>query len=350
MAGLNISIIGAGPLGLQSAIEASGRGHKVEVASAVVPDSYELTKLITGGNAAGYGGPFGGKDPLIRGFVEQSWSRWMELARDSSYGPVREIKARIMTTDPEFLSYISRFDGYKSSTELGIDGCIEIDAYAFNPRVLLVEWVNYLRENHITVRQHNLTGSEVQSLRNGESLFGSDVTIECAGLRARDIHPELQLQPIRGVLGHFSASFEPGVTPISIMDEEGADLLYLIPRPGNIPGTWELVLGGTFDVGVGICGKEESEAIIRRKFDLTRERLAAIAPETFKSLILPNLKEVSEDCRPSNINGSPIFEHIKSSEHRHVLVVNGARGQGFVPVFALVQHALNMVEGFGRKA
>ena len=80
---VSISVIGAGPLGLQSAIEAAQRGHNVQVASDVVPDSLELTKLVTAGNAAGYGGPFGGKDPLIRGFVEQSWPRWMELARDT---------------------------------------------------------------------------------------------------------------------------------------------------------------------------------------------------------------------------------------------------------------------------
>ena len=64
-------------------------------------------------------------------------------------------------------------------------------------------------------------------------------------------------QPERGVLARIKdVPVDLSRTPVSAMYEDNlTELVYLIPRPTR-NGTWDLIVGDTFDAGEGDCTEE----------------------------------------------------------------------------------------------
>jgi glycine/D-amino acid oxidase-like deaminating enzyme len=112
-------------------------------------------------------------------------------------------------------------------------------------------------------------------------------------------------------------------------EDDLAKLVYLIPRPGR-KGTWDLIVGGTFDMGEGDCTEEYKQQVKNDRLVRARKLFAGVVPE-----LIPHLDravdEISVGYRPRGADGAPITAHYETSGN-DVFVFNGMSGQGWVTV------------------
>jgi glycine/D-amino acid oxidase-like deaminating enzyme len=328
----SFTIVGAGPVALGVALELQRSGvNNIQLLAQDIPRDEESARNITGGNAAGYGAPFATTNQEILECGRLSLPDFRSLANDPDFHSVAHILARTVTNDPGTVEFLENHEGFlRGPAELALPNTYELRAFAFNPRSLLVEWVRLLEESGCTLRQQTVTTNEWQRLLAGENPFGTDIALVCCGTGHNQFEPG-KIVPVRGILAHIKdVQLDLSRVPVSAMYEDNlTNLVYLIPRPGR-NGSWDLIVGGTFDMGEGECTEQYKQEVKNDRLVRARQLFAGVVPE-----LMPHLDravdEISVGYRPRGADGAPITDHYKA-EKNDVFVFNGMSGQGWVTV------------------
>jgi glycine/D-amino acid oxidase-like deaminating enzyme len=308
-----VSVVGAGGVGTAVALELLKQGHDVTMVSREFAGGLNERCGITTYWAAGIGCIFKPSSPYVGQLVLESYEQWMSLARNQSNRFVMETELKIVTKPNEHISYESQVEGFTRLDET----TAKYNTYSFNPKMLLEARIAEMRKLGASFEIRNISADEVKQLREGIPLQGSDYTVEAIGLGARDIHPELDLYPVAGVLVHY-IDRATGELRDSYMHEDKA--LYVVTRPS--PQGREIVLGGTFLEHIGDVSPEERN---RLAHGIIQNVPGEFGPRGFDiSRLSATPREITVGFRPA-IKGDPAIQ-----KRGKVSVVTGFSGQGLV--------------------
>ncbi|MCB0345473.1 MAG: FAD-binding oxidoreductase [Bdellovibrionales bacterium] len=298
----NIVVVGAGPVGLASALHLQSLGYQVHVIAQSLPG-----EGITGDLAAGIGCIFKPSSELIRRFVIESYPHSMRLAADSHFSAVAETQLLVVKTGTES-DYSSVVYDYEEVSETHA----RYRTFAFDPAAWGAQRLDQLIRGGCRVEKRPISAAEVDAVLSGVGIAGYDYTIVAAGLAARDLRPDFGLYPVRGVLVHFPESSDKR----SYMDEGSAR--YVISRPNGV------VAGGTFDEHVGTCSESE-------ELQLGAEIVSACNSAFGTSLRFDERVRVTAGFRPA-VTKDAIMEF-----GARVAWLDGFGGQGWVPWAAVTR-------------
>lgn len=319
----NITVVGAGAVGTAISEKLQEQGHAVSLIAENFPGhaGIESTESgrITSDLAAGIGCIFKPSSEFVGELVLDSYDEWMRLAVDESFQPVMETQLKVVSSSEGRPAWADRVSDYQVIDET----LSTYRTYSFNPSALGGLRIRQIAENMSEAGGHferrALTPYEVQQLREGEPFSDADFTVVATGLEMRNIKPELNLYPIRGMLIHFPAP--EASNDLSLMEEDEAN--YAITRPGS--DGREVVFGGSFEEGVFGCSVEEREQLARTVYHDTMESLKKYgADEPFKSLAFSDIRAVTAGYRPARA-GDPVMD-VQS----RIAIVTGFGGQGWV--------------------
>ncbi len=341
LSGKSVTIVGAGPVGLGIARESIQAGAKnVQVIARDIPVDENSARKITGGCAAGYGAPFATKNELLLEWAAASLGHWMTLARDRSHLGIRQITARTVTTDDATIKFLTgRQEFLRGPNEIGVENCYELSAFSFNPSGLLIDWAKELKDSGCKfIKQEVALENFEAAFSDGVNPFRTDVAVLTLG--AGDT---TKVQPVRGVLGHIKNVQLGDIQDIqtsAMFEDDLSKLVYLTPRPGR-GEEWDLIIGGTFQIGEGTCTDKYAREVIRDRLVSARKLFGGVVPHLIQHLDKP-IDEYTVGYRPRAIDGAPITEHRRSGPY-DVFRFNGMSGQGWVTLPARSKHAVEFM-------
>ncbi|MFN5063772.1 MAG: NAD(P)/FAD-dependent oxidoreductase [Pseudomonadota bacterium] len=315
-----ITVIGAGGVGTAIADRLSLDGHEITLVSREFAGSLESAGGITTYKAAGIGCIFKPSSPFVGKLVLDSYEEWMALARDQKNRAVMETDLRIVTQPNEEIKYASQVEEFRRIDE----NTAQYKTYSFNPTILLQDRLTQMRIRGVVFEKRNITTEEVKSLKEGMPLEGSDYTVEAIGLAARDIHPNIGLYPIAGVLVHY-IDRDTGDLRDSYMCEDKA--LYVVTRP-SLQGK-EIILGGTFLEHIGDMSDVERQKHTDTIIDNAKQEFCSRGFDLNRLANGPRCTTVG--YRPG-MSGDPVIQ-----QNGKVMVVTGFGGQGLVTNFAVAK-------------
>ncbi len=260
---MRVRVVGAGVVGLTSALRLAEAGHQVDVVAA------ELSQSTTSAIAAALWYPY-------RAYPEADVTRWSAasftaftaLAADPRSG-VRLRRGRELfrtpVAEPWWRSAVPELDRVPGDQrpEGYLDG--------YQLTVPVADMALYLAWLGARLREAGV-GVEVRRLDDLAAAFGGvDVVVNCAGLGARELVGDQTLSPVRGqvlVVEQF------GLTEWVLDQSDPERLTYLVPRDDTV------ILGGTSEEGDADVEARPATA------EAILARCAALAPEAAAARVL----------------------------------------------------------------
>lgn len=229
---MKVRVVGAGVVGLTSALRLAEAGHQVEVVAA------ELGESTTSSVAAALWYPYRATPTAqVTGWLARSYAALTALAADQLAGvrlrPGREL-FREPAADPWWRSTVPQLERL-AGEELPAG---YLDGYLLTVPVvdmaLHLAWLgNRLGDWGAGIETRRLTTLPA-------ALAGVDAVVNCAGLGARELAGDHLLSPVRGqviVVEQF------GLTEWLLDQNDPERLTYLVPRADTV------ILGGTSEDG-----------------------------------------------------------------------------------------------------
>jgi len=249
-------VIGAGVIGLTTAVRLREAGWRVRIRAAAPPER------TTSAVAAALWYPYRvGPDALVAAWGERSYEVFRHLAANAATGVRMTHGIELLPLDadprdfPEWAAHIPDFRVARANEVP--DGRV---GWAFT--VPVADTGAYLRWLAARFAEH---GGEVEIARVAslaEVAGEFPLIVNCAGLGARELAGDGAMRPVRGQIVRVE---NPGLGEFWLDEHHPDGLLYIIPRGGDV------VLGGTADEG-----KEDTEpdaavaeAIVRRAVAVT---------------------------------------------------------------------------------
>jgi D-amino-acid oxidase len=248
---MDVTVLGAGIVGLASALRLAEAGHRVRVVAAATGDGTTSTVAA----AVWYPYQAAPQDKVTR-WSAQTFRELSSLAADPTAGVRmrwgREL-FRTPTGDPWWGSAVPAWawldsvpDGYAAGLRLAVP---------------VVDMPHHLAWLTAKLAAH---GAAVERRFLTAIPDGGDVVVNCTGLGARTLVPDTSVRPLRGqvvVVEQF------GLTEWLIDENDAVNLTYLVPREQTV------VLGGTAQEGSEDLTPDPAtaSAIVRR--------CAALVPE-----------------------------------------------------------------------
>jgi D-amino-acid oxidase len=232
----DVLVIGAGVIGLTTAVCLAEAGRSVVVAAADPPQ--QTTSAAAG---AVWGPHLVGMDERVARWGGVTLARLTELAADPAAG-VRLASgiAAARNAQAEPFDWVSAIDGASSCRPAQLPAGYAAGWRLTVPVVSMPVYLGYL-----TARLHRAGGkmqqAEFGSLREAADLADAPVIVNCPGTGARRLVPDPDVMPVRGQAVVVS---NPGIEDffVGVGDEPG-DVSYYFPH-GDI-----VVLGGTEEHG-----------------------------------------------------------------------------------------------------
>lgn len=180
-------VIGAGVIGLTTAIRLAEAGFSVRVRTAAPPA--ETTSRVAG---AMWGSTFAGPADKVTGWAEQSLAAFRELAADRDSGV--SIGSGVLASSSGDAPPPHLFPGVEvrpCDPPEGFAGAFRVTLPVIDMPRHLDHLVGRLRDAGVEIELR-----AVQAL--SEAAEEAPVVVNCAGLGARDLVPDPELRPVRG--------------------------------------------------------------------------------------------------------------------------------------------------------
>jgi D-amino-acid oxidase len=228
MSGMKLRVVGAGVIGLTSALRLAEAGHQVEVVAA------ELPQATTSSVAAAIWYPYraAATAEVIR-WLAATYATLGELARDPESG-VRLRRGKELfrepVADPWWQQAVPSLERVTADQLPAgyVDG-YQLTVPVVDMAIHLSWLVDRLREFAVSIQHHRLDAL-------GTAFAGVDAVVNCAGFGARKLAGDPSVRPVRGqiiVVEQF------GLTDWLLDQHDPKRLTYLVPRGNTV------VLGGT---------------------------------------------------------------------------------------------------------
>lgn len=240
-------VVGAGVIGLSTAVCLAEDGWQVDVLAAEPPRS------TTSAVAAAFWYPYlVGPHAAVARWGRVARDRFDELADDADAPVVRRTvheRFRDEVTDPDWRTDMP--DAHREAVDLPYrDGWRYVSWVADMPRYLA--WLGARLDDHgIAIRQRRLEDL-------AEAAGGVDLVVDCAGIGARRLVPDESVAPVGGQVVLVRA---PTITDVWLDAADPAGPTYVVPR------TDVVVVGGTSVPGTAadaVPDPSVSTAILQR--------------------------------------------------------------------------------------
>jgi D-amino-acid oxidase len=233
----DVLVIGAGVSGLTAAICLTEAGARVTMRAARPPA--QTTSAVAG---AIWGPHLVGPDDRVARWGASTLARLLSLTTEPAAG-VRTVSglqaSRVQASPPDWTTAL---DGFRLATGGELPPGFASGWRFAAPLVAMPVYLGYL-----LARLRN-AGGELDtpdhafgSLDEAVASTSAGVILNCAGIGARVLVPDLEMMPVRG---QVVVAANPGITEFFIgLGDESAELIYLFPHGDTI------VLGGTENRG-----------------------------------------------------------------------------------------------------
>jgi D-amino-acid oxidase len=306
----HVTVVGAGVIGLTTALELQARGFEVTVVSRDRPEN------TTSSVAAALWFPYKAAPvERVTGWAIRTLERFRSLSRDAQTGvrwTVGTELHRAVVPEPAWLKYVDRAPppslppGFHTARRFSV------------PVVEMPRFLAYLLERFTTGGGR----LELRVLSTLHELPKTDRVVCCAGLGARELVPDTSLLPVRGQIIRVWC---PSISEF-LLDEDHPDgPLYVIPR-----GT-DCIVGGTAEEGI-----ESLEPSARTTADILA-RAARHVPELAQATIL-DTRVGLRPVRPS-VRLEP-----DSDRNSHVLFNYGHGGSGVTLCWGCAEEVANLAQ------
>jgi D-amino-acid oxidase len=229
---MRVRVVGAGIVGLTSALRLAEAGHRVEVVAADLPEA------TTSAVAAALWYPYRATPTArIIGWLQDSFAALAELAADPGTG-VRQLAGRELFAEPvadpwwrSAVPELARATGEQLPAGYRDGYCLTVPVV--DMAVHLAWLLDRLRAAGVGVAVRRLADLPA-------TLAGVDVAVNCTGLGARALVGDRTLSPVRGqivVVEQF------GLAEWLLDQADPVRLTYLVPRGDTV------ILGGTAEEG-----------------------------------------------------------------------------------------------------
>ncbi|MEV7085040.1 FAD-dependent oxidoreductase [Streptomyces sp. NPDC093085] len=183
-------------------------------------------------------------------WLERSLGRYEELARDAEATGVRVVPGVMANTRLDGLgSWTSRVRGLREARPEELpEGIVQ----GVRAAVPLIDMPVYLRYLKARLRAAGGTVERRPVAHLGEPAAVAGAVVDCTGLGARELVPDVSVHPVRGQVVVVE---NPGIEEWFVGTLPGAgELTYLLPQPYGV------LLGGTATEGCWDLGPDQAEA------------------------------------------------------------------------------------------
>lgn len=249
-----IKIVGAGVVGLTTAVELQGAGHRVSICAE------KLSPETTSDKASAVWWPMlaGPVDDVVR-WSAISVERFRQLASDSATGVSfvrgqRSFRRRAVFPWIDALPYVHELGEHELAQ--GCEYGLELEIPVADMSIYMPWLMDVSLKNGGSVERRCLSSlAEVED---------ADIVVNCTGLGARELAHDEAVYPARGrvvVIERIDA-------PTWLANVGGlADVAYVYPRTNDI------ILGGTYEVGVDEIDDDAAA------YDAIVDRCSTLLPE-----------------------------------------------------------------------
>ena len=336
----DIIVIGAGSIGRMTSLELLNAGHNVTMIANDLPGESIRRSTLNSCKAAGIGCFFKPSSQLVAELVLESYRDFMRLAKDPRFAPISPTKLRVVMDGDKYPDWANDVDNYTVLDEF--ENLAQYDTYSFDPNMLGRWRIAALKDHdNFSLIKRDLSDAEIDSVKAGEKLKGSDYTVLAMGMKFNDIDmqdsegAELSVYPIRGMLIHYPQAESKLKTPYSFMNEHGEKPSYIVRRPGGI------TVGGTYEEYIDkLSSKEEG---LKIKVEIMENALEqfhdkGLNTDDFK---LPEAQIFLTDCYRPGHEGGPMIDI--GDSYKGIAVLNGWAGQGYVPIPAAARRIVRVI-------
>jgi D-amino-acid oxidase len=234
-----VTVIGAGVIGLSTAICLAEAGARVAVHAAEPPG--QTTSVAAG---ALWGPHLVGTDERVPRWADFTLARLHELTSQPFIRVCAGITA--VAGDPD-LDQAGPPELTGGSPDVAACDPAEVPpGYRFAwrlsaPLVSMPEYLEYLEDRYLQAGGQPITRARYPSLADAVAAAGTPVVVNCPGAGARQLVPDPEVIPYRG---QVVVASNPGITDFFVGNGAAvADLVYLFPHGDRV------VLGGTEQEG-----------------------------------------------------------------------------------------------------
>lgn len=254
-----IAVIGAGVIGLTSAIRLREQGHQVHVVAKDLPGDRRMVSEA----AAAFWEPFlSSPDARFWQWGKDTFDQFTRESTDPSRG-IMFVKGLSMFRepgeDPEWHNYVD----YRRATP---DELPDFTNWGYWVNYPVVEMTKYMPNLLEQFRQAGGTVDRrvIQDVSQ-LTLEGFHSVVNCTGLGSRELVGDKLIYPVRGQLVRMAKPAE--FNTMRVDDYNPSGMRYVVPRSEDV------IFGGTGEVGVESTEPDptEVEAIVRRCRELVPE-------------------------------------------------------------------------------